>query len=823
MKTIKRLTAAALAVMLLGSVPAVGVQAAESGENSVGAVVTGDYQEAFIDALMNHQSTWNNSQYDCFYFSDLDWDGRFELICDFKASGSAYPMAEAYGFDGTNIFKYKIGKTSETKFLDKKGLYYDVRERTFVWICEHIDTGADFCYQVPSSHYTQYNHWYDFELTAHEKQIYFDYYAGYCGRDGYFFITRKGDVVDGFTPGSFAYNISAHQSKANYNANVQSHMKYLYGQDAVHTKYYFRSWSAKSTSAKKQDLQTGYNCFRELNKLRNKDALNAIASESVTPAWKSHYLTQVNKFANNKDVNSFKYWLIDFDENGVPELFMDSSYSGNGMIGQNLYSFFNKCCLTTTIGGNWAVYRYKNYLYVEGLRRPVNAPWEYYHVAFQINNGNIVKVFTGKAVLNNGQTFNPNSPNAAKYQYATYDSAFYNVSSYAQLLNLLGKFVDTSKMTRLNINEAYSLSQVRTAIQNYGKTSAPKPGAPTPTLSNIASGLKASWGNVSNAVSYVVYYKTAAQSNWSSFSTNMTSCNIPNAQSGTLYYAQVQSIGANGVKGSYSKVKSMTYIAQPAITGLSYNGNNTLTWSKVNGANKYQIARLKKGDNAFTYFTTTGTSLTEKNAAGGTAYTYQVRAMYQTTNNGTAYSAWSSGKTVKTLVKPTVKLSNKSNGIRVEWNSIRGTVKYKVYYKKASDNGWSSAETSNLYYPLLNITPGALYYIQVQPLGNGVSGPYSAVNSLTYIPAVKPSVALSNQSNGIRTDWKAISGATKYIVYYKKDTDSGWSIKETANTYCLLNGLTKNAKYYVQVQPVFGNAKGLYSAVNSLTYIPASR
>lgn len=170
---------------------------------------------------------------------------------------------------------------------------------------------------------------------------------------------------------------------------------------------------------------------------------------------------------------------------------------------------------------------------------------------------------------------------------------------------------------------------------------------------------------------------------------------------------------------------------------------------------------------------------------------------------------------------PSLTLSNKSNGIRAEWNKASGAVKYKVYYKKNSDSKWSSAETSNNYYALLNLTAGTQYAVQVQSIGsNNLSGNYSAVKRLVYVPQVKPAVTLSNKSNGIRAEWKKIAGATKYTVYYKKDSDSKWNVAETGNTYYPLLKLSAGIKYAVQVQPVFNGSKGLYSAVNRLVYIP---
>lgn len=347
------------------------------------------------------------------------------------------------------------------------------------------------------------------------------------------------------------------------------------------------------------------------------------------------------------------------------------------------------------------------------------------------------------------------------------------------------------------------------------------PAAPTLSVGNQTNGLRAQWNAVAGAEKYIVYYRQAGDAQWSSDETTGTAYTLTEAESGVLYYMQVQSVAGES-KGGFSKVKSMTFISRAAITSLSYNGSNTLKWDAVAGANGYQIAELKKGDKAYTYYTVSETSFTKKNAEGGTTFTYQVRAMYQTEQNGTAYGAWSAGKTVTTLVKPTVKLANKSNGIRVQWNAIRGTARYKVYYKTADDAGWSSAETSDLYYPLLNLKAGSEYFVQVQPIGTaGVKGPYSAVQRLTYIPAVKPALTLSNKSNGIRAEWNAIAGATGYLVYYKTYT-SDWYWDYTQETYYPMLDLNRGTEYYVQVQPIFDEAFGSYSAVKSLVYSPVA-
>ena len=160
----------------------------------------------------------------------------------------------------------------------------------------------------------------------------------------------------------------------------------------------------------------------------------------------------------------------------------------------------------------------------------------------------------------------------------------------------------------------------------------------------------------------------------------------------------------------------MTYLARANMTTLTYNGSNALQWSAVDGANQYQIARKKTGDQAYTYYTTTETGFAEQNVTAGTTYTYQVRAMYKTEKNGTAYGAWSSSKSVVTIEKPELRLSNEKNGVRLEWNA----------------KSWSSTTTANTYYPYLNVTEGQQYYFQLRAIGQNLNGPYSKVQTKVF-------------------------------------------------------------------------------------------
>ena len=341
---------------------------------------------------------------------------------------------------------------------------------------------------------------------------------------------------------------------------------------------------------------------------------------------------------------------------------------------------------------------------------------------------------------------------------------------------------------------------------------------PSLSIQNTNAGLTATW-KATGSDSYIVYYRSAEQTAWSSFTTTNTNTVIPETESGKLYCVQVQNV-TGGKKGAYSKVKSMTYVDRTAITSVSYNGDNTLTWNAVGGANGYQIARKKIGETSYTYYTTDSTSFTEQNVTSGTAYTYQVRAMYKTQSSGTAYGAWSPSKSVVTIEKPELHLSNKKNGIRLEWNAAKGAVKYVVYYRKIDSKSWSSVTTANTYYPYLNVIEGQQYCFQIRAVDSNLNGPYSKVQSkVFYNPLkVKPEVTLTKMQNSLEANWNAVEGATKYTVYYRKSNVAQWLSTQVSDCGFTYPNTVKGTTYCVQVQPLFGNTKGAYSKVQRITF-----
>ena len=339
--------------------------------------------------------------------------------------------------------------------------------------------------------------------------------------------------------------------------------------------------------------------------------------------------------------------------------------------------------------------------------------------------------------------------------------------------------------------------------------------APTVSLANKSNGIRAQWNAVNGATSYAVYFKSAEDAAWSTASTTNTYYPILNVKSGTLYFVQVRPV-AGKISGVYSKVKSMTFIGRPAVTLSNAIDGVNVSWNSVQGANRYQIAKKKNGASSYSYYFTENTSYQDKEVAGNTNYSYQVRAMYATENNGTAYGEWSATKSILRLTAPTVSLSNKSNGLRVDWSKTAGATKYTVYIKAATASSWQSATTTNTYYPMLTVESGVLYYVQVRPHGNGVNGPYSKPKSMTYIgPA---NLKLSMSGSDLALGWNSVAGANKYQIAKLKKGDSAFEYFYTSETSYTDKAVTGSEDFYsYQVRAMYetansGTAYGAWSS-----------
>ena len=183
-------------------------------------------------------------------------------------------------------------------------------------------------------------------------------------------------------------------------------------------------------------------------------------------------------------------------------------------------------------------------------------------------------------------------------------------------------------------NSAYSTVKSRTC-------DLAQPTISSLTITASTGKIKIKWGAVEGATKYELYCSTDNQTWKKLTATTGTSINHNSAVAGTKYYYKVRAISSNSAANSaYSAVKYGTCdLARPTLTvKLNTSGKPYLSWTKIEGAVKYEIYRSTDNKTWSLLKTTTGTKLTNTSTVAGTTYYYKVRAIASNTAANSAYS-----------------------------------------------------------------------------------------------------------------------------------------------------------------------------------------
>ena len=324
-------------------------------------------------------------------------------------------------------------------------------------------------------------------------------------------------------------------------------------------------------------------------------------------------------------------------------------------------------------------------------------------------------------------------------------------------------------------------------------------------VSNAAEGVKITWGKVTGAAKYRVFYKTSG--GWTKIAdTAATSYTWTGAKSGTTYTFTVRCINSAGsayTSGYDGTGKSITYIAAPKLSDVSNTADGVkITWGKVAGAEKYRVF-YKTGSGGWTEITdTTATSYTWTGAKNNTKYTFTVRCV---NSDGSAYTSgfYGAGKTITYIAAPKISgISNVAEGVKITWGKVTGAAKYRVFYKTSS--GWTKiADTAAASYTWTGAKSGTTYTFTVRCINSAgsayTSGYDGAGKSITYIAAPKLS-GVSNTADGVKITWGKVTGAEKYRVFYKTGSGGWTEITDTTATSYTWTGAKSGTKYTFTVR-----------------------
>ncbi len=261
----------------------------------------------------------------------------------------------------------------------------------------------------------------------------------------------------------------------------------------------------------------------------------------------------------------------------------------------------------------------------------------------------------------------------------------------------------------------------------------------TPDLNyvkNVVGGVQIEWNKVAGATSYRIYRRPAGSNNWlylgsvspdtDTFKDVETSSKKSIKSNNYYRYTVRAAYDGTDSKGAPYQIYSrfdydglyLKYFGTPDVKSVTNSTNGlTVKWGKVNGATTYRIYRRTSSSGWKLIATVKGnvTSYTDagvKRASGG-SYRYTVRAMF-----GKQASPYETGLYTKRLVNPTLKSATSStNGITVNWGTVKGATGYYVY-RKTAGSGWKRVATvkgnGNVWYVDKSARKGTTYTYTVR-------------------------------------------------------------------------------------------------------------
>lgn len=341
--------------------------------------------------------------------------------------------------------------------------------------------------------------------------------------------------------------------------------------------------------------------------------------------------------------------------------------------------------------------------------------------------------------------------------------------------------------------------------------------------------------SLENDIYYSIQISTSANGNYenrgTTKSTSVYLYNLPNA--GSSYYVKVVPcyVTYNSDTASYEYDYGTPSAALEVVTApnaapskLSHDTSTTtsitMSWSKVNGANAYQVVYYKSGENKKTA-NTTATSLKLSKLSKNSCYyvsVYPIRTSasgFKAIATNYVYSSNAVPVVPSKESAPTVNYYMKnSKQINVSANRIDSAdgYQFEVYtaYKKKDTKVKTTTSTSSA----TNIKSNQfgkcnLFKVRVRAycLTSKNQKKYGTWSTWTYV-STQPNVTRATyKKTGLNIKWDTIQGADRYIVYVSTKKDSGYkkftTTKKTSVviTKCNKKKLKKGKTYYFYVEP----------------------
>jgi len=380
------------------------------------------------------------------------------------------------------------------------------------------------------------------------------------------------------------------------------------------------------------------------------------------------------------------------------------------------------------------------------------------------------------------------------------------------------------KYTTLAVRDGFKGSFVETTLLQRNVS-------PTVETANASNGINVTWNSIYGAQKYIVYRKTyndstKAWGSWEVLTSNCTATNYTDTKAllGVNYKYTVVAVRGN-FNSTFVETTLIQRNVSPVVKIANASNGIKVTWNSIYGAQSYIVYRKTYNDSTAKWGSweaingkCTSTSYVDTKAALGVKYMYTVVAV----RNGVK-SSFVATNELQRNVSPSVKISNKADGVNVTWNAINGAQSYIVYrntYDASAKtwSGWKKIKENCTVTSYADKT--ALLGVQYKYTVRAVRGDFksSYVGTSVLQRNVSPAVSVVNQATGVKISWNSVYGAQSYIVYrktYNTSTEK-WGTWEAINGKCTSTSyVDKKAllgeRYKYTVVAVRGNFKSTFT------------
>jgi len=356
------------------------------------------------------------------------------------------------------------------------------------------------------------------------------------------------------------------------------------------------------------------------------------------------------------------------------------------------------------------------------------------------------------------------------------------------------------------------------------------PDAPTELVStaNTENSITISWTEVSGAVEYHVYLGTVMGSLTLQGSPSEPPYEITGLAPNETYYIAVSAENEIGEGDQCAVITVVTSLSEKpgkpeglAVRETTMN-SISVSWDSVAGAVSYKVFAGTTVAGMKLHGSPTETSYMIEELDPNTEYYIGVAVR-------TAFNE-SDQSLIKVVTKPAapVDLAYTDvtvNSITVEWTAMEN-VSYTVYAGLTADNMTAKGNSTIALYEITGLTASTTYHISVSAENKSGEGEKSSVITVTTKQNEKPPSSLAapenlevgeKTGNSISISWESVSGASGYNVYAGTVAGLMPFVGNTAELSYLIEGLTPDVTYYIEVAATNGTVEGEKSSTLTVT------